>query len=242
MKQREFEKRTLRSELRIQDNNEKRTIVGFIPYNSKSVDMGFYEVIAPTAFNKTLSDGYDVKALVNHDVGQILGRVKNNSLRLESREDGLYAECDIPDTSYANDVYNLIKDGYVSTMSFGFQCIKDEWKVVDGEEVRFLQEVKLEEISFAVVLPCYEGTDSAARSIRGLNLTDLRNTLEKEELKEEDFNQIRDYIDKLSDLLPKEEKPVEETETNSADEITESDQEEQQLLRDLMAGLKELKN
>ena len=238
---REFEKRTLKSELRIQDNNEKRTIVGFIPYNSKSVDMGFFEIITPTAFNKTLADGYDVKAIVNHNMSQILGRVKNNSLRLESREDGLYAECDLPNTSYANDVYNLIKDGYCNTMSFGFECIKDEWKYVEGEEIRFLQEVKLEEISFAVALPCYEGTDSVARSIRGLNLTDLGNTLSKEELKEEDFKQIREYIDKLSDLLPKDEKPVEETETNSADKITESEQEEQQLLRSLMDELKDLK-
>lgn len=242
MKQRDFEKRTLRSELKIQDGSEKRTILGFIPYNSKSVDMGFFEVIAPTAFNKTLSDGYDVKAVVNHNMSQILGRVKNDSLRLESREDGLYAECDLPNTSYANDVYNLIKDGYCTTMSFGFECIKDEWKVVDGEEVRFLQEVKLEEISFAVALPCYEGTDSTARSIRGLNLNELGNTLSKEELNEEDYTQIREYIDKLSDLLPKEEKPVEETETKSADEVTDSEQIDQQLLRELLDGLKALKN
>lgn len=242
MKQRDFEKRTLRSELKIQDGNEKRTIVGFIPYNSKSVDMGFFEVIAPTAFNKTLSDGYDVKALVNHNMSQILGRVKNNSLRLESREDGLYAECDLPDTTYANDVYNLIKDGYCTTMSFGFECIKDEWKVVEGEEIRFLQEVKLEEISFAVAMPCYEATDSATRSVRGMNLNELGNTLSKEELKEEDFNEIREYINKLSDLLPKEEKPVEVAETNSADTITESEQRNQQLLRELMEGLRALKN
>lgn len=242
MKHRDFEKRTLRSELKIQNENEKRTILGFIPYNSKSVDMGFFEIIAPTAFNKTISDGYDVKAVVNHNMGQILGRIKNNSLRLESREDGLYAECDLPDTTYANDVYNLIKDGYCTTMSFGFECIKDEWKVVDGEEIRFLQEVKLEEISFAVALPCYEGTDSAARSVRGMDLNELGDTLSKEEFSEEDFKQIREYIDKLSDLLPKEEKPAEDTGTKSADEITDSEQEEQQLLRELIEGLKELKN
>jgi len=242
MKQRKVEKRTLKSELHIQESNEKRTIEGFIPYNSKSVDMGFFEVICPTAFNKTLSDGYDVKAIVNHNMSQILGRVKNNSLRLESREDGLYAECDLPNTSYANDVYNLIKGGYVTTMSFGFECIKDEWKYVEGEEIRFLQEVKLEEISFAVAMPCYEGTDSVTRSIRGMNLDELGNTLSKEELKDEDFTQIREYIDKLSDLLPKNEKPVEQPETNSAENLTESEQRKQQLLRDLMAGLKELKN
>ena len=47
--------------------SEPRKLVGLIPYNKPSVDIGFIEIITPTAFDKTLSDRADVKALVSHD-------------------------------------------------------------------------------------------------------------------------------------------------------------------------------
>ena len=82
----------------------KKVIEGLIPYNQRSEWMGFYEYITPTAFNKTLADGADVRAFMNHDTNKLLGRVKNNSLRLRSDEDGLHIECELPDTEYARDV------------------------------------------------------------------------------------------------------------------------------------------
>ena len=115
----------------------RRVIDGMIPYNQRSEWMGFYEYITPTAFNKTIADGSDVRALWNHDTNMLLGRVKNGSLRLRSEEDGLHIECDLPKTSYAEDVYNLIREGYNNGLSFGFSTIKDEWgeEEIDGRNV-----------------------------------------------------------------------------------------------------------
>ena len=38
-----------------------------IPYNSRSEDLGFYETLKPGCFNKTISDGFNVRALFNHE-------------------------------------------------------------------------------------------------------------------------------------------------------------------------------
>lgn len=169
----------------------KRVIEGMIPYNQRSEWMGFYEIITPSAFTKTLKDGADVRAFMNHDTSKLLGRVKNGSLRLRSDEFGLHIECDLPKTSYADDVYNLIREGYNSGMSFGFSTVQDKW---DEEEengrmvpVCHLIEVRLYEVSFCVSFPAYEGTTSETRSIREI-LGDLKNydltTLSEDERKE----------------------------------------------------------
>lgn len=188
-------------------DEEKRVIEGLIPYNSRSEDMGFFEYIAPTAFNKTLADKADVRALWNHDTTKLLGRVSNGSLQLESREDGLHCVCTLPDTSYAEDVYKLIRDGYNPGMSFGFNIINQDEKVEEGREIHTLREVRLFEVSFGVSFPAYEETKANARCVRGIDLDDLAEAIEKE-----DKNKVSEYIGKLRKLATEE--------TTTADKVT----------------------
>jgi len=173
----------------LREENGKQTIVGIIPFDSRSVRIGWFtEVITETAFAKTLSDGADVKALYAHDTAKILGRTKNGTLRLSvgmmGEVKGLICECDLSDTSYARDAYALIKRNDVNTMSFGFDVLKERREVENGEEVRYLLEVKLYEISFAVAFPAYEATNSEARDLpkklRGIDIEELETILEKE--------------------------------------------------------------
>lgn len=198
--------------------NGKKTIVGVIPFNSRSQDMGFYEYIAPTAFNKSIADGADVRALMNHDTSKVLGRVKNGTLRLSTDQFGLNIECDLPDTSYARDVYSLIKDGYNNGLSFGFNVVKEEWKdeKEEGRDVRVLKEVRLYEVSFAVAFPAYEATNANARSLRS-----LAQHLTHETLSDAEAQEIRETIEILRSYLP-EEKPVEVHEDTPAVEDTEA--------------------
>ena len=226
------------NEIQIRElENGKKVIEGLIPYNSRSEWMGWYEYIAPTAFNKTLADGSDVRALWNHDTTKLLGRVKNGSLRLTSDDVGLHIECDLPDTQYARDVYNLIKDGYNNGLSFGFNVIKDRWEEQEDENgVRFpvctLLEVRLFEVSFCVSFPAYEGTDSEARNIRSI-IDDIKkikmNDLSEEE--REAFNKT------IREIMPENAEPAPVDDT-SAVENTDAvvDQE-----RQLSAFLAELK-
>lgn len=184
-----------------EDEEGKKTIVGLIPYNSRSVDMGFTEIITESAFNKTLSDGSDVKALFAHDSAKPLGRVKNGTLRLRSEPQGLVCECDLPETSYAKDCYELIKGGYVTTMSFGFYPIKERMEKEGDENVSYLEEVRLLEVSFAVVFPAYEATTSEAREVRGINVDGFAEILSKNELTDEDRTTLANINAQISALI-----------------------------------------
>lgn len=235
---------TIRSNVNLEEGSDgKQRLVGLIPYNKRSEFMGFYEYITPTAFNKTLSDGADVKALWDHDSAKVLGRVKNGSLILRSEEEGLYCEAILPDTSYAKDAYNLIKDDYVQTMSFGFVPIQERVEIEEGREARYLTETKLVEISFGVPFPAYESTDSVARSIRGINMEQLASTLDKDAFEEKDLETIKSTISILNDLLPREtdevieEIPLEE-DTSAVEEDTEAVA-QGEFLQKLLDGLKE---
>ena len=237
-KKRDIQYRELGDISVLNQDEDSMVISGFIPYNKRSENMGFYEYVMPTAFRKTLSDGADVRALLNHDTSKLIGRVSNGSLKLESREDGLYAECTLPNTQYARDAYELIKGGYNNGLSFGFSIINEDYAYEDGFEVHYLREVKLYEISWAVSFPAYESTNSTI--VRGIDLSNLGAVLGKEELTEEDLAKVKDTIEELNKLLPEEEK-IEEVSTSAAIEDTEAeDEEDLKFLTDVLEDIKTL--
>lgn len=213
-KKRNFTTRSITVGVEGKESEGQRIISGFIPYNQRSEFMGFYEYITNTAFNKTLADGADVRALLDHDTSKLIGRISNGSLKLESREDGLYAECILPDTQYARDAYDLISKGYNNGLSFGFTIINEDYGYEDGIEVHYLREVRLYEISWAVAFPAYESTQASI--VRGINLNDLSRSLGKENLTEEDINNVKDTIEELKKLIPEEEEKEEEERSNTA--------------------------
>jgi len=153
------------------------TIAGIIPYESRSLDLGFFEIIKPTAFNKTLSDKADVKLLQNHESMKPLARTKNDTLKLRSDNEGLHFEAVLnPNISFHRDVFETIKNGIADGVSFGFQVIKDAFRNEGGKVVRELLEVKLKEISVGVVFPAYEASEAYTREVREIyenqNLTE----------------------------------------------------------------------
>ena len=77
------------------------------------------EIILPTALDEVRLD--DVYLLVGHNPDNILGRVKVN-MRAEVDETGLFIECELPNTQFARDTYNLVESGILDGMSFGFTC------------------------------------------------------------------------------------------------------------------------
>ena len=122
-----------------------------------SVDLGwgYFEMITPTAFNKTLADRADVKALVSHDTAKILGRVANKMLVLTSTPEGLSCDVTIGNQSYALDLYESVKRGDVTTMSFGFYIDQEDvlYDKDQDTETHYLRSVALIEVSFGVVFP-----------------------------------------------------------------------------------------
>ena len=152
-----IEKREFRMENAEYEGN---TIRGYAAvYNSDSEWMGgFYEQIAKGAFDEVMDN--DTRAYFNHDENLLLGRVSSGTLRLGSDERGLYYEVDLPNTSYANDLVELMKRGDVNQSSFAFLIDRDRWEERDGKTYRIIEKVsRLLDVS-PVAQPAYPDATS----------------------------------------------------------------------------------
>lgn len=122
----------------------------------------FVERIAKGAFADTLKSA-DVRALINHDTGRVIGRSGAGTLRLQEDERGLFVEVDLPDTTDGRDLAVQLERGDISGMSFGFRVTHDEWDETGDLPVRTIRGVELYEVS-AVAFPAYADTEIALRS------------------------------------------------------------------------------
>lgn len=160
------EKRILTGELEVRaDDDSPPQLVGYAAkFNTLSEEMwGFREQIAPEAFNRALKEKHDVRYLVDHDPGRILGRTKSGTARLGVDKVGLRAEVDLPDTQAGRDILESVKRGDVSGMSFAFRVGVEEWDEKADPPVRTIKDVDLFDVS-AVTYPAYPETEVSARA------------------------------------------------------------------------------
>lgn len=112
--------RSVASEFNTREDGEALSIEGyFAVFNSTyNIMPGMSESVAPGAFTDTVSG--DVRALINHDTGLVLGRTKAGTLTLRQDERGLWGHIDInPDDSDAMNLYARVKRHDVDQCSFG---------------------------------------------------------------------------------------------------------------------------
>ena len=143
---------------------EGRTVEGYASvFNSMSEDLGgFREIILPGAFSEVLDN--DVRALYNHDSNYLLARTTSGTLELKEDDKGLYYRFEMPNTSYGNDMLELFRRGDLTQSSFGFTVEKDNWRMEDGQQVRYIERVgSLFDVS-PVVFPAYSQASSGLRS------------------------------------------------------------------------------
>jgi len=162
----DVEMRAYPTEMRvIAAEGEPARIVGHAAvFNQLSDDFGgFREQIEPGAFAKTIREA-DIRALWNHDANYVLGRTKNDTLRLREDDHGLAFEILPPNTQWARDALITLGRGDVDQASFGFRTIRDRWEdMEDRSIVRTLVEVKLFDIS-PVTFPAYPQTSAQVRA------------------------------------------------------------------------------
>lgn len=143
-------------------DQQGKTISGYaIVWNAPSKDLGgFTEVVTPNALDGV--DLSDVLMLNNHDYSQVLASVKAGTLELEPDDKGLHFKATLPNTTFANDVYEEVQSGNVDSCSFGFEVNDgtDTWtKDDDGNIVRTINQVKsLFDVS-VVAVPAYDDTN-----------------------------------------------------------------------------------
>ena len=156
--------------IELRNEAESRYIEGYgSVYNQRSVDLGgFYEIIAPGAFDGVIERS-DVKCYLEHNPQKgILARSKNGqgSLKLELDERGLKYSFDAPHTVLGDEVVEGVKRGDYSQSSFAFTVQDESWtKEEDGTYLRTINKVGgLYDVSI-VANPAYEGTSVALRSL-----------------------------------------------------------------------------
>ena len=135
---------------------------------------GFVEVVDAKAFDRSLGDNPDVRALINHDPSQLLGRTRSGTLRLSKDSAGLAYEIDMPDRQDARDLLVSMERGDISHSSFAFFVTRDgdEWsETEEGFPLRTLTGVSIHNGDVSpVTYPAYEDTDSgvAGRAYKSL--------------------------------------------------------------------------
>ena len=126
------------------------------------------EVVDSRAFDNT--DMSDVIMQYDHE-GRVFARMSNNTLTVTPDEKGLLIEADLGGTELGRQLYEEIRGGYTTKMSFGFTVdgeVETKEKV-DGTEVYTITITsvrKLYDVS-AVSIPANDATSISVR-----NLTD----------------------------------------------------------------------
>ncbi|MGE0828919.1 MAG: HK97 family phage prohead protease [Hyphomonadaceae bacterium] len=130
-------------------------------FSTRAKIADFDEIIAPGAFAATLATRKDVLALVDHDARALLGRTRNDSLKLSEDSKGLHFEIALPQTTLADDILALAEVRSIGGASFGFTATKDAWQGT----LRTLHAVDLREISIVQSWPAYPQTSVSARAL-----------------------------------------------------------------------------
>lgn len=151
-----------------------RTLNGYAAVFNQYAGFGAYlETLAPTAFDATLTDpATDVRAFYQHDSAMVLGRQSSGTLRLSTDTQGLHFELDIPNTTYGNDLRELVSRGDLTGASFAFIAGEEDWGATpDGRDLRtHLSVHRLIEVS-PVSIPAYSGTEVHLRSLADITPT-----------------------------------------------------------------------
>jgi HK97 family phage prohead protease len=159
------------TELRAEADEPK--ITGYAAKFGTFTDLGYFrEKIKAGAFDDVLDD--DVRCLKNHDPNLILGRTKNETLRVASNSVGLKFNNDMPDTNTGRDTLEEIRRGDISGCSFAFIVAEDEWKYYDDDRPAERTIIKISRLFDVgpVTYPAYEDTTVSARSLEMAKKTD----------------------------------------------------------------------
>ncbi|UYZ01778.1 phage major capsid protein [Peribacillus frigoritolerans] len=173
----------------IQTNEDgSMTVSGYVnKTETKSKMLGrnqkFKEVIKRGAWQRAIDKAEEIHFLAEHDKSKILASTRNGSLELREDDQGLYMEATISPTSWGKDYHQLIKDGILQNMSFGFRSVKDAWRNMGSHFERTVNELDLFEVS-VVRDPAYASSSICARGIDLVEDIEIPNIQEVKEVKD----------------------------------------------------------
>lgn len=156
-----------------EDDSEKKIVEGYATKFDVEYELynwGDYivrEKIDPHAFDECDMD--DVIFQYDH-MGRVFARTSNGTLEAEADSVGLHTTAELGGTQIGAQLYEEIKGGYTTKMSFGFRVKEDELKYTRDQEknvtivLRTITKIgKLYDVS-AVSIPANDATEISARS------------------------------------------------------------------------------
>jgi uncharacterized protein len=167
----------------LKDNREYRAVVmPFLPAQEKRINSEYYVEGYATTFDKPYElydfDGVkyyeiiDRHALDNADMsdvimqydheGKVLARQSNNTLGIETNDNGLFIFADLSKSNASKDLYIEINNGLVTKMSWAFTVLEDSYN--QQTHTRTILKVKKVYDVSAVSIPANAGTEISARS------------------------------------------------------------------------------
>lgn len=122
-------------------------------------DVEVREQIDPHAFDN--ADMTDVIMQYDHE-GRVYARQSNGTLELSVDEHGLKVRADLSKTAGSRQLYEDIKSGMITQMSFAFTIAEDDYD--QKQHLRSIRSVRRVYDVSAVSIPANPGTEIAARS------------------------------------------------------------------------------
>lgn len=152
---------------------EKKIVRGYAsvfnhPYTLyEDRDMVIQEQVSETAFNDADMD--DVILQYNHE-GRVFARTKNGTLTVTPDKKGLAIQADLSGTTIGEQLYEEIRGGYTTQMSYGYTVNGAEWSKRELEDGRILELRTITSIDkvydvSAVSIPANDATSISVRNL-----------------------------------------------------------------------------
>lgn len=186
--------------------SEEKRVTGYATkFNTEYILWSYdgYELrerIDPHAFDEC--DMSDVIMQYDHE-GRVFARTGNGTLKLDIDSTGLHVDADLSGTELGCQLYDEIRGGYITKMSFGFTVGEDKREITEDHEnnkvtvLRTITKItKLYDVS-AVSIPANDATEiSAQRSFDGV-IEELRRESEKRRETERQRQRIRILLEEF---------------------------------------------
>ena len=232
----------LRCELR-SENGGRRISGKAISFDTQSNDIGFIEILHRGCISQELIDSSNIVFLYNHDYNQVIARANKGkgTLNIDLRDDGVYFDLEVPNTTMGNDLLENIRLGNITQCSFGFSYANEEGaykdEKIDDVWYRNVYKIgKLYDLS-AVTYPAYDDTYVNARMQERSKMEDkLKETeeIQNEVSSKEKVSEEKKEDEKMSDERACEKNSDErqinnEDNTKSEEEMSDEEKSEEEM-------------
>jgi uncharacterized protein len=143
-------------------NQKSKIITEYVP--EKQEVRSFYEIIAPTALDGILNNGFDVVMDVNHDFEEILARIASKTLTLTKDDIGVRYDFDAANEFRGENVLQMVRRGdyYESSFAFVVADNGDMWTFdkTEGLYTRTILSIEaLYDMAICTYRGAYDNTD-----------------------------------------------------------------------------------